>query len=273
VYHLLPYRYNNTLGDGALITTAADIARFMAMLLGGGALDGVRVLSGASVGDMLTRRFTNHPALPGVTLGFFEGVRNGIPILLHEGSMDEGFESLLFLVPEDQIGLFLVYNQRNSNLRLDLLRSFFDRFYPAPPAPLTRRPSVGIPALSGRYGHVRHPKAIPQRWFVPRERATVTALDDSLRIVFDGGSPTSWVPIGQDLFGREGSAARVAFRRDAEGRPLYMFLGVDAYERLSGWSSVLLWILSIAIAAGGIAALLWRRRTSSRSAPLGGADV
>ncbi|MGH7467922.1 MAG: serine hydrolase domain-containing protein [Longimicrobiales bacterium] len=233
VYHLKPFRYDNAIGDGALMTTAADMGRFLAMLLSRGELHGTRVLSDSSVTLMLTRRFTNHPGLPGMCLGLYESFRNGHRVVMHEGSMDEGFESLLFLIPDARMGLFLVYNQANSNLRIDLMRDFFDRFFPgsqALPAPPTT--AYRLDLWAGEYGHIRHPRSIPQRWVVPREKVVVTTDNGALRIAFSGASTARWIPIADDLFRREDSDRLIAFRRDEQGRPAYLFLGIDAYERL-----------------------------------------
>jgi CubicO group peptidase (beta-lactamase class C family) len=43
-------------GGAGLLSTARDYARFLQMLLGGGALDGVRLLSAASVREMTTNQ-------------------------------------------------------------------------------------------------------------------------------------------------------------------------------------------------------------------------
>ncbi len=49
---------------GGLITTPADLARFALAMLGGGELDGVRVLSQATVRAMTLNQLTGFPALP-----------------------------------------------------------------------------------------------------------------------------------------------------------------------------------------------------------------
>lgn len=231
VYHLLPFRHHNTVADGALISTAADMGRFAAILLSGGKPDDSHVLNESSVRLMLRRHFTHHPALPGMGLGLYEDFRNGRRILLHEGSTDEGFESLLFLDLDANVAVCAVYNQRNSNLRLDLLREFLDRFFPGDIPPLQRGPAADLAAYIGTFGHVRHPRAISQRWFVPREKVDVTVDDGVLLVSFDGASPGRWVPVGDELFENERSRRLLAFRRDARSRPAYLFLGIDAYER------------------------------------------
>ena len=52
--------------------TAADMARFMIAHLNGGRLGTTRILKAATVEAMQRRRFTNHPAVSGLTYGFQE---------------------------------------------------------------------------------------------------------------------------------------------------------------------------------------------------------
>lgn len=54
--------YLNESGSGGLKTTVEDITRFMRMILGGGILDGVRILSKASVREMLTNQNNGVPS-------------------------------------------------------------------------------------------------------------------------------------------------------------------------------------------------------------------
>src|SRR5690606_24330892 len=60
-----PVVYLNQVPAGGAYATAPDLARFMLALLGGGELDGRRVLSDRSVAAMTSRQAGAHPALTG----------------------------------------------------------------------------------------------------------------------------------------------------------------------------------------------------------------
>ena len=227
-YHELPFRYHNSVGDGAFASSAADMARVITMLLSGGELAGTRILNESSVTKMSTQQFTHHPRLPGVCFGLFEDVRGGHRILMHTGSMDEGFESLLFLVPEIGTGLFVVYNQRNSNLRIDLLDKFIDRFLPSVAAPSQPFPVSDLTQYASRYGHVRYSRAAP----ASTRPSVHIAVTSSALVLEADGVVTTWTPLGDDLFQESRSGRLLAFRRNSNGVPVFVFLGADAYERM-----------------------------------------
>jgi CubicO group peptidase (beta-lactamase class C family) len=125
-YHKQDFRYHNT--HDVLTTTAADMARFLLAHLQGGRYENTRILQEATVRQMHQQQFTHHPKLPGWCYGFEEAEHNGRRFIMHSGTMDEGFESLLVLLPQERTGFFLAYNQLNSNLRNTLLAEFFNRY-------------------------------------------------------------------------------------------------------------------------------------------------
>ncbi len=121
---------------GALSTTAADMARFMMAHLGDGTFQGETILLPETTEKMHARQFTHHPQLSGVTLGFFEDTVNGRRILAHSGGTMLFF-SHMFLVPEEDVGLFVSYSggtEAGEVLRLPrkLFQAFMDQYFPGP---------------------------------------------------------------------------------------------------------------------------------------------
>jgi CubicO group peptidase (beta-lactamase class C family) len=97
---------------GGLVTTAADMSRFMLAELGA-PLDGKKVLSDSVLRRMHERQFTHDPALPGLTYSFAEDELAGEPALSHAGGAS-GFTSFVVLVPTRQFGAFVVANGGSS---------------------------------------------------------------------------------------------------------------------------------------------------------------
>jgi len=118
----------------ALICTVTDMGRFMIAHLNGGILDHDRILAEQTVREMHRQHFTQHPHMPGVAYGFFESFINGRRGLFHAGS--GGHESLLYLLPDEHVGLYLVHS---GELQKDFLQAFLDRYYP-PSRPFTLPP-------------------------------------------------------------------------------------------------------------------------------------
>ncbi len=167
--------------SGALSTTAADMARLMLTVLGGGQLGEARVLDRAWVETMLTRQFTNDPRLPGLTFAFQEYLLNGQRLLWHPGDT-LGFSSALVLVPDQRLGIFIAYNRlADSQPRADFLKIFMDRFFPAlptpPPAPKGAAAGRGV-RYAGSYLPSRSNLSGPEKVFKLFRPVTVSVLPD-----------------------------------------------------------------------------------------------
>lgn len=151
-YHVAP--------AGALATTAEDMARFMTLHLNGGRYHSSQVLGAGTIADMHRQRFTYHDKLPGTAIGFREYYRNGRRGLWHTGTT-HGFGSVLLLLPEEQVGLFVALNRAVSmpGLRGELMDAFIDRYFPAteaaPQAPAAKAPDR---SLAGTYWEVEKPQ-------------------------------------------------------------------------------------------------------------------
>lgn len=99
-----------------LISTSPDMVRFGRMILGGGVLDGQRVLTAASVARMIQPEVAvaSSPAgdLPGFSFGasWFVGTdARGRQVLMH-GGQGMAFTSLLLIRPDDAFVAAVVAN-------------------------------------------------------------------------------------------------------------------------------------------------------------------
>ncbi|MEZ4589067.1 MAG: serine hydrolase [Gemmatimonadales bacterium] len=117
---------------GSLSSNVEDMLRWLRMLLGEGALDGRRVLSAASVREMLA------PAIPipatSLAEGTFSayglawqlGLAYGRKVAMHTGSA-QGFRALMAIVPEERLALIVFCNRHVSQYPVVLLRTVLDR--------------------------------------------------------------------------------------------------------------------------------------------------
>lgn len=127
VYLLSP----NVIPEGSMITTVQDMSRFMiAFLNEGKTADGESILSPDSVKQMSAYHHAIHPDVPDTTYGFEAPFveANGHYVITKGGNMD-GFNSLLWMLPDQETGVFVTYNT-NSDLDLQLFKEYMDRFYP-----------------------------------------------------------------------------------------------------------------------------------------------
>ncbi|MEO5894199.1 MAG: serine hydrolase domain-containing protein [Vicinamibacterales bacterium] len=149
----------------SLSTTAEDMGRFIAAHIHDVAASGPpRLLSAGLERAMQSSHWRAQPSVPGVALGFFEGVENGRRSLFHTG--DSGDHSLVLILPEEGVGLFLVYSGEDgqSAVRERFTREFLDRFFPAPAGAVPREsphpsPASELAMLSGTYRNTQYSRS------------------------------------------------------------------------------------------------------------------
>jgi CubicO group peptidase (beta-lactamase class C family) len=115
----VPFDYRHTSPAGGMVTTPADMGRFMV-----GVLDGERASLGAGTVQLLTTRaWGAHPELPGLALALMEQPVAGHRGLVHTGA-SSGYKSLLVLVPDAGAGLFVVTTGGSSRFAAAVLAEF-----------------------------------------------------------------------------------------------------------------------------------------------------
>jgi len=143
-----------TVPAGAGQASATDMARFMIAHLQGGrysdaSMAEARILQEATARQMHTTLHSHDPRLLGTAYGFFEFSDNGVRTIGHSGEAYP-FNALLLLLPDENLGVFVVYNSDGGGdltlQHLGFQRAFFDHYYPAsvvepiqPPADFAER--------------------------------------------------------------------------------------------------------------------------------------
>ena len=124
---------------GIMGATATDMARFMiAHLQNGHYSDGnipkARILEEATAQQMHNTLYTPDPRILGTTYGFFDFKDNGQRTIGHSGTA-EPMQSLLLLLPDQNLGVFVAYNSDGAGVltrqHFGFQRAFFDHYYPA----------------------------------------------------------------------------------------------------------------------------------------------
>ncbi len=128
----------------ALSSTAMDMARFMLAHLGDQTAPGPALLKPATLAQMHTVQFRHHPAGPGIALGFYEMDEVAQRLIGHTGDIPGSFHSVIYLLPEQRLGLFIVQNtEADPGMREVLLKSFAER-YLSPPSPSLAMPRQAV---------------------------------------------------------------------------------------------------------------------------------
>ncbi|MBM7118818.1 serine hydrolase domain-containing protein [Archangium primigenium] len=247
--------------SGSMLTTAADVSRFMLAHLRGGEVDGQRVLGEDTVRRMHRQHFTHHDRLAGWAHGFMEFHVHGQRLIGHTGDAYQ-FISLLALVPERGWGLFVSYNglgEKNAaqHARMELLEALLGRDFPAPRPILVLLPTENAERFAGSYQTTWRAYGTSEASLAWRQEVHVSAYGGaSLILRRPDGSARSWVEIEPLLFRPTDdpqSSERIAFRADNGGRITHLFLGArpqEAYERAPWYDAAPLTLALLAGCAG-----------------------
>lgn len=98
-----------TPGAGGIYSTTADMARYVAALLDGGAGEHGRILKPESLASMFAPHWQPDPRVPGVGLAFFRRDLGGYLVAAHDGLVP-GFTSQMSLAPRNGVGVVAFTN-------------------------------------------------------------------------------------------------------------------------------------------------------------------
>jgi CubicO group peptidase (beta-lactamase class C family) len=98
-----------TVGGGGAYSTPADMARYLAALLGGGANQHGSVLKPATLASMFQPHYQPDPRVPGIGLAFSRADLGGHLAVEHGGILP-GFNSQFFVAPDDGVGVMAFTN-------------------------------------------------------------------------------------------------------------------------------------------------------------------
>lgn len=214
---------------GALSSSATDMARFMIMHLQNGRYGDARILQEATARQMHSQLYTLDPRLPGMAYGFYETRINDQHIIGHGGDT-ELFHSNLALLPEHNVGIFVSYVTSGGWARLELLKAFLDRYFPAPerPAPAA---SADFQTRGGRftgsYRFTRHNSSTIEKLLALALTLSVSLTPDNTLLVKGlFPEPMQYVEVEPLLFQQVDGWQTIAFEENEDGKITHMFLGL-----------------------------------------------
>ncbi|MDB5460370.1 MAG: serine hydrolase, partial [Caulobacteraceae bacterium] len=136
-YEARPFEYISQIAPaGSASSTAGDMARFMTLILGNGALDGVQVYNGQTAQAFRTVLMRAGPGVDGWAHGFLQRrLPGGFDGFGHQGQT-LSFSSNLVTVPALDLGVFVAANSGTAAALVERLPGLIvERFYAPPPPP------------------------------------------------------------------------------------------------------------------------------------------
>lgn len=213
----IPYEIYQTPPTSSIVSTVEDMARFMVAHLQNGTYGDARILSEAAAIDMHRQHATMHPLIPGWALGFQADDANGRRIIEHGGDIG-GFSSLMTLLPDEGVGIFVVHHLEGSNLRFDVRRAVLDRYFPdertvAVPVP---RPADAprLARFAGTYRANNYCHTCGADDGPPVQDFEVEAHADGTIGIWG----TQWVEVSPLYFVSIDGRRRIGFKEDASGK-------------------------------------------------------
>ena len=278
--------------SGAIHASVTDMARFMIAHLENGRysdanLPEARILEDSTAQQMHSTAFTPDPRLRGMAYGFMNWSDNGQLTLGHRGYWPP-MHSILLLLPDQDLGVFVIYNSESAkpvaNVHTGFQRAFFDHYYPAspgepiqPPADFAERASRFV----GSYRSTEGSGTTAFKFLGLLEPMEISDPGDGTLLVGE----SRFVEVEPLYFRQVDGTFDIAFWEDEQGRITHMFddrTPYVAFEKLDWYEtrgfhmalslgSVLIFLSMIPIAV--IRALRSRRPAVDRKSKPRGARV
>ena len=259
--------YDNQAPSVGVVSTASDMSRFMLAHLGNGAVGGDRILKESTAKLMQRRQFGQDPSLPGLTYPLSEADIGGERLLGHSGE-GPGSHSMLSLLPEQGVGMFVTYNGDGPSehpvfdgtfgAREDLRNNFVSTFFPGSTSASQPATQADSDRYTGTYRLTmfrhRDPALLLTLLTVPDLRVTANDRDGLTTTGFTTDPDQVeqvWEPVGRGVFREKVSGEKLAFVEDNDGEAIlaatsYIYYSM-VFERMSWYESVTLHL----IVAGG----------------------
>ena len=259
-------------------STAADMARYMTLLLNGGVIDGKTVFSPKTAQAFRTSMYRPAPEAAGWNAGFQDIALPGARRGFGHGGATLYFHSNLVVAPDLGLGVFVSVNtDSGANLPATLPATIIEHFYaPAPAVPAdsaisydqarayegeyltTRRAYRGLESFTGRIVGRAIVRATPE--------GRLTVIDGGVKTLFNGTDRPG-------VFKAVDGPLTLVF--DANGdRPsrFYAARGFSTYERVGFFrsASVLIWtaVLAGLASLATVFGVFVRNRREARQTPV-----
>jgi hypothetical protein len=230
-YQAQDFQLVNIAPAGSVHASATDMARFMIAHLQNGRYGEARILEEATALQMKQRLFSHDERLLwGSAYGFFDQTQNGQRIVYHGGEA-AFFISTLWLLPDQNVGLFLSTNSPGGEtLRSLLLEAFMDRYYPIELHPV--RPAADFATratrFAGSYQLNRHSYTTWEKIITLLLPAwlpmSISAADDGTLSVKSADGTQSFVEIEPLVF------------REVDGDAVLVFRGCPRQHQVRLWA-------------------------------------
>jgi CubicO group peptidase (beta-lactamase class C family) len=206
---------------GSLSASGLDMAKFMIAHLQNGSYGKAQILEEETARQMHSQLYTPDPRITGMAYGFFEDVVNGQRIISHGGDTIL-FHTGLFLIPEQNVGLFVSTNAVGGAKVGDAVaRAFADHYFPVekaadsvPAADFASRASK----YAGEYYSARNNFTGFEKIFRLFTPISITVDEDKNVILSQMGEATQYVEVEPGLLVSREHPDEMAVMKEENGQ-------------------------------------------------------
>ncbi|MFQ5641535.1 MAG: serine hydrolase domain-containing protein, partial [bacterium] len=243
-FKAIPNEFFNLIPSGALMSTASDMAQFMIAHLQNGRLGDTYILNPETVAEMHRTQFRVHPKMSGWCYGFYESFYGTKRAIMHSGH-PKGFSNLLFLLKEENLGLFIAYNSNDATLYRHYIKQLLNRYFPMTKEPVFHQPADDFKQRAHRFTGTYQFHSTPQRTISKlrdllerKSEVTVTDNFDGTLAVHMPKKTFRIVEIEPLLFQDQKEKKIFAFKADDSGNITHLFVNGEkpqTLEKLQWW--------------------------------------
>jgi len=244
-----PFEFIRMAPAGSMSASARDMAEFMRALLGANPA----WMTEEALERMWTGSHVPNPHLGGMAHGFFVNQHHGLRVFWHGGDTSL-FHSLLLLVPEMKLGLFVTYNgPEGADAYREVMQAVLERIKPSPQ---TRRLEWILPTdAEGSYRSSRVAKTTHEKLEARSGDWKVHRDGDGIRA---GGR--RWFPVAPWVFHERNGSDRLVFDVNERGEVERLRVAsrpMQVFERVRGVEAAIApWMVEIVLAAGAVGPLV-----------------
>lgn len=222
-----PWEWYHTYPASSINSTVSDMGKYLKMLLNNGSFNNQKVLSKQITLSMQQQQLSIHPEVFGFAYGFYEKNQFGLKAYNHGGDM-LGYSSFIALVPEINLGIFIVHHHENTNLRGKVISQVLEYFGTKTVIDeTTDRMKTDVSVFAGKYQWMSNCRTCPDS--NKQKTYELTENDDHTL----SGFGRKFYQVEPLLFKSYDGKRIMGFLKNENGKIQYMSLGnVNAFEKV-----------------------------------------
>jgi len=218
-----PWEFYHTYPASDINSTVADMGKYLNMHLNNGILNNKRILSSELSQQMKEPQLRVHPEVEAFAYGFYEEDAQGFRTISHGGDM-LGYASHMAMVPEENLGVFVIHHHEGTRLRYAVMDMVLEAFAKAdtektPLLPIKEK--TDLQRFAGHYMWSTHCHSCENGWKPNREELVVN--EDGTFTIMN----RTYVQVKPLLFKSTDGMRTLGFVQNQKGEINYMSLGAS----------------------------------------------